>query len=539
MQTLFQDLRYAFRQLQKSPGFAFTVVLTLALSVGVATAVFCVIDTVILRPLPYVHPERIISVESRSRSGYTQPDSWPSFVDERAQSKAFQSLAAYTDASMTMETPSGPVKLKATWSTDNLFSVFGVQPLLGRTYLHGEEEIGHNEVVVLSHDVWQRYFGAQPDAIGKTVHLEGRTYTVIGVMPADFRFPLSAVGAIYTPLRFDRSWMRVRGNNWLRLVGRLADGVTMEQAQADRTRVLNDIGRAFPANDGGRVSHLIRLQDRVNSDSKGPLWILLGAVLAVLAIGCVNVAGLLLARGVKREREMAMRVAIGAGRSRLLRQVLTEGVVLALIGAAGGVLLAWAMLEVMRAFLIHALARGADVELNWVVLGVAVGIAVTASLAASLYPALRLSGVDPNRALKAGGSSGTDRSQHRLRSSFVFTQVALTMVLLLVAGLLLRVVSRYRHTELGFEPTHLLSAGINLSRANYQGRDMLANFYRPLEERVRRIPGVQSAGLISLLPIEASGMNSDIHIAGQPPYPPNQEMLAENRMVSAGYFDVM
>jgi predicted permease len=539
MQTLFQDLRYAFRQLQKSPGFAFTVVLTLALSVGVATAVFCVIDTVILRPLPYVHPERIISVESRSRSGYTQPDSWPSFVDERAQSKAFQSLAAYTDASMTMETPSGPVKLKATWSTDNLFSVFGVQPLLGRTYLHGEEEIGHNEVVVLSHDVWQRYFGAQPDAIGKTVHLEGRTYTVIGVMPADFRFPLSAVGAIYTPLRFDRSWMRVRGNNWLRLVGRLADGVTMEQAQADRTRVLNDIGRAFPANDGGRVSHLIRLQDRVNSDSKGPLWILLGAVLAVLAIGCVNVAGLLLARGVKREREMAMRVAIGAGRSRLLRQVLTEGVVLALIGAAGGVLLAWAMLEVTRAFLIHALARGADVELNWVVLGVAVGIAVTASLAASLYPALRLSGVDPNRALKAGGSSGTDRSQHRLRSSFVVTQVALTMVLLLVAGLLLRVVSRYRHTELGFEPTHLLSARINLSRANYQGRDMLANFYRPLEERVRRIPGVQSAGLISLLPIEASGMNSDIHIAGQPPYPPNQEMLAENRMVSAGYFDVM
>ena len=199
--------------------------------------------------------------------------------------------------------------------------------------------------------------------------------------------------------------------------------------------------------------------------TKGPLWTLLGAVLAVLMIGCVNVAGLLLARGVKREREMAMRVAIGVGRVRLLKQMLTEGVLLALIGAAGGVLLSSLLLDLMRAFLIKALARGADIHMNWTVLAVAIAAAVISSLAASLFPALRLSGIDPNRTLKSGGNAGTQRGQYRLRSGFVITQVALTLVLLLVAGMLIRVVTRYRNTDLGFDPAHILSVKLNLSRA--------------------------------------------------------------------------
>jgi putative ABC transport system permease protein len=277
----------------------------------------------------------------------------------------------------------------------------------------------------------------------------------------------------------------------------------------------------------------------VTARSKGPLWTLLGAVLAVLLIGCVNVAGLLLARGVKREREMAMRTAIGAGRVRLLRQLLTEGLLLALAGAAGGVLLAAVLLGLMRTFLMRALARGADVQMNWTVLAVAIAVAVVASLAASLYPALRLSGIDPSRALKSGGGAGTQRGQSRLRSCFVITQVALSLALLVVAGMLMRVVTRYRNTDLGFDPAHILSVKLNLSRVHYQGRDVLGSFYKPLEERVSHLPGVQAAGFINLLPIEQFGSNSEIHIAGQPPYPLNQEMLAENRMVSTGYFDVM
>ena len=539
MNTLLQDLRYALRQLRRAPGFAVTVVLTLALSVGVATAVFCVIDNVILRPLPYAHPDRIVDVMSRSPSGYTQPASWPSYKDERAQASAFAALAGYADYfDTTMETPSnGPVEFPNVRSTDNFFQVFGVQPMLGRTFLPGEEQEGKNDIAVLSYEMWQNYFGGDRNVLNKAVKLDGQTYTVIGVMPAGFRFPLNRRNAIYTPIHLDRPWMIRRGDHWLRTVARIRDGFTIEQAQADLAHVFSDLGQAN-SSDEGRTVRLQLLAESVNSQSKGPLWTLLGAVLAVLAIGCVNVAGLLLARGVKREREMAMRVAIGAGRIRLLRQLLTEGVLLALLGAAGGVLLAWTVLDLMRAFLIHALARGADIHLNWTVLAAAIAIAVCANLAASIFPAFHLSSIDPNRALKAGGSAGGERGQHRLRSGFVVTQVALTMVLLVVAGLLLRVVSRYRHVDLGFDPAHILSTGIDFSPARYQGRDVVADFYRPLLDRVSHLPGVRAAGLISLLPIENDGSNSDIHIAGQPPYPPNQEMLAENRFVSTGYFDV-
>jgi putative ABC transport system permease protein len=535
---LFYDLRYALRQLRKSPGFSFTVILTLALSVGVATAVFGVINTVILRPLPYGHPDRVVAVQSISHSGYSQPASWPSYRDERAQVRSFEALAAYFNSAASLETAPGKVvSVKVTNSSDNLFNALGVQPLLGRTYLPGEEQMGRNDVVVLSYEVWQSQFGGRKDVVGSTVHLDGRTSAVIGVMPAGFRFPLSLVNAIYTPLHVTGANLG-RGNHWLSRVGRLKDGVTAGQAQADFVRVLAAIGKDNAGTDGGRTGQVISYADRANSRTKGPLWTLLGAVLAVLSIGCVNIAGLLLARGVKREREMAMRVAIGAGRQRLLRQMLTEGLLLALVGAAGGVLLAWMMLNGMRAFLIHALSRGADIHIDWAILGAATAIAVLASLAASLYPALRLSGVDPNRSLKAGGNTGTQRSQHRLRSGFVITQVALTLVLLVVAGLLIRVVTQYRSTDLGFDPKQILSAPINLSPAHYQGRDMIADFYQPLLSRVAQIPGVRAAGVISVLPIESNGWNSEIHIAGQPPYPSDQVRLSELRFVSTGYFDV-
>jgi predicted permease len=539
---LLQDLRYALRQLRRAPGFALTVVLTLALSVGVATAVFCVIDTVILRPLPYAHPERIVSIESQSRSGYQQPASWPSFQDERTQAKGFAALAAYNGSGfqeVTLETPSnGPVSLNSIHSTDNFFQVFGVQPLLGRTFLPGEEQDGRTNVAVLSYDVWKSYFNGNRNVLNQSVKLNNKTYTVIGVMPAGFRFPLNVHSAIYMPLHVDPSLVSERRSHWLQTVGRLRDGVSIAQAQSDLAHVFNDLGRTYPSDEGRRVQ-LQPLTQSVVSKSKGPLWTLLGAVLAVLLIGCVNVAGLLLARAVKREREMAMRVAIGAGRLRLLRQVFTEGLLLAMLGAGGGVLLAWTLLGAMRAFLIKALSRGADIHLNWTVLVAAIAIAVVASLAASLFPALRLSGIDPNRTLKAGGSAGTERGQHRLRSGFVVTQVALTLVLLVVAGMLVRMVTRYRHADLGFEPSHILTVKINLSPTRYQGRDVLGAFYQPMEARVRHLPGVQAAGFINMLPIDMNGNNSEIHIAGQPPYPPNQEKLAEYRIVSAGYFDVM
>ncbi|HEY2858326.1 MAG TPA: ABC transporter permease [Terracidiphilus sp.] len=537
---LIHDLRFAFRQLRKSPGFALTVVFTLALSVGVATAVFCVIDAVILRPLPYAHPERIMAIETRSQSGYTQPASWPSYKDERQQAHAFAALAGFNDFfEATMETPSsGPVLLHTVHSTGNFFQVFGVQPLLGRTYVAGEEQDGKNQVVVLSYEIWQTYFGGDRNAIGKAVKLDGLQYTVIGVMPAGFRYPVSSRNIIYTPRLIDHGWMQSRGTHWMRTIARLKDGENITQAQADLGQVVTNIGRAYPESDGGRTVKLIPLAENVTAQSRGPLWTLLGAVIAILGIGCVNIAGLLLARGVKREREMAMRVAVGAARMRLLRQVLTEGILIALAGAGAAVLIASTMLSVMRTFLIKALARGADIHMNWTVLAVGTGVAVLVSLAASLYPALRMSGADPNKALKAGGSAGTERAQHHVRSAFTITQVALTLVLLVVAGMLMRVVTRYRHVDLGFDPAHILTMQLNITPSRYAGRDVLVDFYRPLAERVRHIPGVRAVGIISSLPIENWGSNSDIHIAGQPPNPPKEIRLSEVRFVDTGYFDV-
>jgi predicted permease len=540
MRILLQDIRYALRQLRKSPGFAFTLILTLALSVGAAAAVFCVLDAVVLRPLPFANPERIISFDTHSGSGYMQPASWPSYKDERAQATSFAALAGYFKwRDVAVVAPNGPAVLPAVRTSDNFFDVFGVRPLLGRTFFPGEQTAGKNDVVVLGYDTWMKHFAGSSSVIGSPLRIDGRVYTVIGVMPAGFRFPLNLLDGVYIPLHTsDAQWMETRGGHFLRTVGRLKDGVNLSQAQADMTHVFAGLSKAYPDTDGGRTVRLQLLSDSQSSDTRGALWTLFAAVFAVLAIGCVNIAGLLLARGVKREREMAMRVAIGAGRARILGQMFTEGLLLALIGSAAGVALAWGLLNIMRAFLIKALERGAEIHLNFAVLGTSVAIAVLVSLAATLYPALRLSGIDPNRALRAGGSAGTGRGEHRVRAGFVMTQVALTLVLLVVAGMLIRSVTRYRHVDLGYDPSHVVTGYLHIAPTRYEGRDVLSGFFEPLLDRVKAIPGVKAAGLIDMLPVDSWGSNSDVHITGQPPYPANKEMLAENRMVTSGYFDV-
>jgi putative ABC transport system permease protein len=538
--SMMQDLRYSLRQLRRSPGFAAIVVLTLSLGIGAAAAVFSVIDAVLLRPLPFAHQERLVFPDTTARAGYTQPWSYPSYVDARVQLKTFEALAGYTDyLKINLEGPSGPVSLNSVRGTDNFFNVFGAKPILGRTYLPGEDQPGRDNVVVLSYEVWQTQFGGQTNAVGKVVRLDGAPYTVIGVMPAGFRFPLSARNAVYKPLNPDPAWKTNRKSHWMRAVGLLKAGVSREQAQADFARMLADLGRAYPDSDAGRTVSMVPLHAQVSGTAGGPLKTLVFAVLALLAIACVNVAGLLLARGVKREREIALRAAVGAGRMRLVRQMVTESLVLSVAGLAGGMVVSWLLLAAMRTFLVDALARGTDVHMNWTVLGVALLFSAATSVVASLAPAVRLSGTDPNRALRAGGGAGTGAGQHRLRSLFVVTQVALSLVLLVASGLLLRNLRGLLKTNLGFDAKSILTAAIDLSPGNYEGRDPLVTFYRPLLERVSHLPGVEGAGLINILPVQNWGSNGDVHISGQPPYPPNQEMLAEERLVSAGYFDAM
>ena len=540
MEAVLQDVRYAVRQLRNSPGFALIAVLTLALGVGAATAIFSVVDAVLLRPLPFDHPELIYAPVTLAKEGYTQPFSWQSFQDARAQNHSFSALSGVSSyQGVNLETPSGPVALKWVQGSDDFFDVFRVAPILGRTYRAGEDQPGKNDVAVLSYEVWQTDFDGRSDVVGKTIELNGMPYTCIGVMPAGFRYPLSAEHAIYTPLHPDPILIKTRGDHWLQTVGRLKPGVTRQQAQADMNSVLANIGRAFPGTDSGRKLQMVSLQDSVNGKTNGALAALSLAVLALLLIGCVNVAGLLLARGVKREREMALRAAVGANRQRLVRQILTESLLLAAMGAAGGMALAALLLSAMRTFLVHALARGTEVQMNGLVLAAAVVMAALTSVAASLFPALRMSGTDPNQALRGGGSAGTARAHHRLRSVFIVSQVALSLVLLVVAGLLLRAVAGFRSEDLGFDAKHILTAEIDLSPGRYRNRDVWTSFYQPMLERVNHLPGVVAAGVNDVVPIANWGSNSEVHVTGQPPAPPNEVTLAEIRFVSPGYFDAM
>jgi len=545
MESLIQDLRFALRQLRRSPGFAVVAVLTLSLGIGAATAVFSVIDAVLLRPLPFAHQERLVFPYMTVKGSGSVPSSYLTYLDERAQLKSFDVLAGYSMFTrLNLESPTETVSLRAVKGTDNFFDAFGVKPILGRTYLPGEDQPGKDAVAVLSYEVWQSHFGGQADAVGKVVRLDGTPYTVIGVMPLGFRFPLGARDAIYTPLHTNPEWLKSRGMHWMKTVGLLKAGVSREQAQADVNRVMANLGRAYPAQEQGHTAELQPLKDAVNTldkggVAKGPLGTLALAVLALLGIACVNVAGLLLARSVKREREVALRAAIGADRWRLIRQMVSESLVLCVVGLGGGVVVSWALLRAMNLFLVESMARGVDVHLNGPVLAVALLLSLVTSVAASLAPALRLSGTDPNRALRAGGGAGTGRGQHRLRSGFVTIQIALSLVLLVVSALLLRNLQGLLKTDLGFDEKKILAVSIDLSKGRYEGRDPLAAFYHPLLERVTHLPGVQAVGLIDMLPVAEWGNGYNVHITGQPPYAPNEQVGAETRMVSTGYFDVM
>ncbi len=540
IESVLQDLRYGVRQLVHAPVFSVAVIVTLALSVGITVAVFSVLYAMLIRPLPYRDSDEIVALDTRSASGGSQGASWPEYEDWRRMTHSFKAMAGYQPSgTVGMEGGSGPVALREVEGTGNFFEVFGVNPILGRTFGEGEDQDGKNDVVVLSYEVWKQNFGGQSSVLGRRVNMDGSGYTVIGVMPAGFRFPINMANAVYVPMHLTANQRDNRGNHWLATVARLNPDVTAKQAEADLDRVFAVLGKddAFNA---GRTVRAKDLTSYVVGGSRGALRLLLYAVLAVLAIGCVNVAGLLMARGVKRGREVALRLAIGARRGRIARQLLTEAMVFAGCGAVGGVVLAYGLLRAMRLMLIASLARGAEVRVNLPVLAAALTTAVLVTVLAAVMPALRLSGTPATMVLKSGGSAGTSRGQHRMRSGFVVTQVALALALLLVSGLLLAMLKSLRDTQLGFSSDHLLTAEINLPRGRYQGRDVVADFYDPMLERVNALPGVRAAGMIQMLPVQGWGWNSEhIHIVGTPPLKNPRTDPAEVRFVSQGYYETI
>ena len=541
MYSFRQDFRFALRQLRKSPGFTTVAVLTLALGIGAATAMFSVIYATVLRPLPYPEPDRLVYLETRAPAGYSQPASWPSYLDEREQSQTFEALAGYASfGGVNLNTGSQIVHLHNSAVTDHFFDVFGVKPLLGRTFLPGEEQDGRNSVAVLSYEVWQQDFGGNPSVVGQSVHVDGFPYTIVGVMPAGFRFPISMPNLLYTPMRIPKELRTSRGDHWMRVIGRVKPGLSVAQAQADMNHVLANIGQAHPDTDKGRTARVMPLSMFVTGkDQRQALWIMAAGVVFVLLIACVDVAVMLLARGVGRQREMAIRTALGAGRVRILRQVLLENCVLGLISAIVGLLIGWGITIALEQFLSKSFQRGGDIHLNLTVFVAALAIAIVSSLIFGILPARKMSTSDPNQSLKSGANAGTQREDYRVRSAFVVAEVALSLMLLVCTGLVLMQLWRMQHLDFGYTTDHLLTLEINVSPGDYAGKDLDVALYRPLQEKVRAMPGVKAAGYNRLIPLIEWGWNTGIQMVGKAPDPPDRERLAEVRMVSPEWYQAM
>jgi predicted permease len=544
MSGLLQDLRYALRQLRKSPGFTTVAIITLALGIGATAAMFSVVDAVVLRPLPYNNVARIVDVQTGSASGSPAPISWPAYLDMRKLNSSFEALAGYEDYwGMTLATGKQTQYLNVTQGSDNFFEVFGVHPLLGRTFLPGEDRLGRNDVAVLGYDVWRQTFNADPGVVNRVVRLDGRPYVVIGVMPAGFRFPFRKPNLIYIPMHVRPHWDTDWGTNWLLTVGRLKPEVTIQQAQAEITHVMQEIGLQHPATNKGWSAQLIPIATalhatRTGSSELSEVGVMLGAVFAVLLIACANVAGLLLARSISREREMSLRVAVGAARSRLIRQLLVENALLGLLGAGAGLLLASGLLSTMKIFLAHAFMRGANIQLTISVISITLTAGVLSSIAAGLIPAWRASRASPSQSLTSGVKVGPSRRQRDVRAGFVVVQISLSFVLVVLSGLLLFTLQRMLQTNLGFSTKNLLTLGINIPSGDHKGT-YVSSFMEPLEQRVRNLPGAAAAGFIDQMPVVGYGSSWTPHIVGQAPDPPDRERLAETRSVTSGYFEAM
>jgi putative ABC transport system permease protein len=538
IELLWQDLRYGLRQLRKSRGFSFAAVLTLALGIGTTAAMFSVLDAVVLRPLPYNDIGRIVDVRAHSASTFWQMCSWPGYLEMRRQIATFQDLAGYAPYwGMTLRAGDQAQYVHVTQGTDNFFHVFGVNPMLGRTFLPGEDTPGKNNIVVLSYEIWRRSFNGNRNVIGTTAHLDGESYQVVGVMPAGFRFPLGEPNVVYIPVHVRPSWVDGWRDHWLLTIGLVKPGVALQTAAADMSRVMANIGNQQPDSDKGRTVQLMPITSALRGENELPeIWVMLGAVLAVLLTACVNVAGLLMVRGLAREREMALRIAIGAARLRIVRQLLVENALLGTMGGAIGLLFAMGLLAAMKVFLAQAFMRGGNVRLNLPVALVALGVGVISSIGAGLLPALRASKSDPNRALKSGISAGTSRSQYRLRAGFVITQVALSLVLVVFSGMLLLTLRRMLRTDLGFDTRNLMMLGINIPSGDYSERGYVQSFMAPMAEQVVAIPGVVAAGFSDQPPALGYGSGGTMQLVGQPPDPPDRERVSETRTVTPGYY---
>jgi len=534
VQTIWQDVKYGIRMLFKHPGFTVVAVLTLALGIGANSAIFSVVNAVLLRPLQFKEPEQLVKLwETLPQQGLTGTVSAPNFLDWREQNQVFTEISAYEPANFSLQGKDQPERILGVSATAGFFDVLSTPPQLGRTFLAGEDQAGRNFVAVISDRLWQRNFGADPEIIGKTITLGGETFTLIGVMPPGFEFP-SATTDIWTPLVFSKEQLAERGNHSLRVIGRLKADATLQQAQEQMSTIARRLAQQYPDNQAGRDIKLIRLQEETVQSVRPALLILLGAVGFVLLIACTNVANLLLARAATRRREIAIRTALGAGRARLVRQFLTESLLLSLMGGALGLVVGKWGVDALVALASGFLPRASEIGLDARVLGFTLLLSMLTAIVFGLAPALQISKTDVQEALKEGGSSGSSPRGNWLRSLLAVAEVAAALMLLVGAGLLIRSFMRLQQVDTGLRPENVLTMKITLPEAKYKTKEPAVAFYDQVLERVNALPGVETAGLINILPIQQFGWNGHARVEGIPQSDP--PVLVEFRSASTDYF---
>jgi putative ABC transport system permease protein len=537
METVLRDLKYGARMLMKSPAFSAVAVLTLALGIGANTAIFSVVNAVLLRPLPFQHPERILLVTESWQGRPGGNVSAGNYVDWAEQSTAFEQMAAQQPASFNLAAAESPERIGGARVTANYFGLFGVQPTLGRVFNAEEDQPGREQVVVLSHAIWKTRFGANREIIGKPIQLDGQPYTVLGVMPPWFD-PVANNDEMWVPIAFTPQRRAMHDEHYLIVVGRLKAGVSMQQAQAELDAVAKRQAERFPKDNKDRGIRVMRLDEQLVSGYSAGLYLLLGAVGLVLLIGCANVANLQMARSRTRRKEMAIRAALGAAPGRIVRQLLAENMALSLVGGAAGILLAFWGVTWLVASSPAGVPRLAEARIDAVPLGFAVFATLLSGMLFGLAPALRSTSVDGSEAFKAGGrSSSMGSARDRVRSLLVVSEVALALMLLVGAGLLIRSALALRQVQPGFDPTNVLTGRVALPQPQYTNPETDVQTFRHIAEEVGSIPGVQSAAVVSRAPL--GGGHSNGLIAEGRPLDVSNAVDSRFRMISPGYFQTM
>jgi putative ABC transport system permease protein len=551
MDTLLKDIRYGIRSLSNRRAFTAIAVITLALGIGANTAIFSVVNAVLLRPLPFHDAEQLVTLWERNpKQGYEQnPPAAGNYVDWREQNRVFAQMAIYVPSRrFNLSLGDQPEQINGAVVSTSLFELLGVHPVQGRTFSSEEEQPGNDQVALISHNLWQRHFAGDPNSVGRTITLDSKTYTIVGVMPEGFQFPggsgtvlrifTPAAAELWVPLALDADTLSQRSSHSLNVIGRLKPGITVAQATAEMDAIQQRLEQQYPTFYVGSHVKVVPLAEQIVGTARQPLLILWGAVALVLLISCANVANLLLSRSSTRRKEFALRAALGAGRLRIIRQLLTESLVLSLAGGIAGTLLAAWGVHVLSTIVPPDFPRRGEIEIDGWVLGFTLLISVLTGIIFGLAPAIQSTKLDLVDALKAGGRNSAGSShRHSLRSLLVMSEMALALILLIGAALMIQSFLRLRQVGAGFTPDSVLTMQVSLPSYSYP-RDRRAAVFQQLLERAQSVPGVQVVGAAKHLPLSGDNMNFAFDIEGRP-FPPGRSPGADCRFVTPAYFKAL